>query len=405
MGSISLPSLPSLGAQWPFPRRVVPSSGGGARRPAPPGPRTETGRHFGGDSVIAPAASPAVGVHRLPAGYGSGAGSQALLPGLWARLFPSRQPASPTRPRPLQPAPRGARLGDRPPRLSCFPGPSSPRTLIVSSWGGRAEGAPGPCIIRGFNGPAARAGLRGAGGGAADPARVWLRRRGALLSSSGDSSPPPLGLGPRGAGSRRVVGLVQGRGSSLVHSCNFCFGGREASSEMEPLRDPLPKELGELECRFPPSILQPSSYFPPPPDPFSPPPAAPCRPPAPQQPGELALGPGPAPFPGSGRRWMEAETQGQGRGARGPGAPLCARVRPSSTRPLLPDPQTRARSSDLPGRGELHFRTPENSCQWSHPQKSAREGRGSSLGWRSFLGIFLVLGAHWDPLFAPPRTL
>lgn len=191
----------------------------------------------------------------------------------------------------------------------------------------------------------------------------------------------------------------------MVHSCNFCFGGREASSEMEPPRDPAPVGAGGVGMQVSSEHSAALESFPPPPAPFPPPSAAPCRPPAPQQPGELALGPGPALFPGSGRRWMEAETQGQGRGARGPGAPLCAGVRPSSTRPLLPDPQARARTSDLPGRGELHFWTPENSCQWSHPQKSAREGRGSSLGWRSFLGVFVVLGAHWDPLCAPPRTL
>lgn len=96
-----------------------------------------------------------------------------------------------------------------------------PCTLIVSSWGGRTEGAPGPCIIRGLNGPAAREGRRGAGRGTADPARVWPRREGALLSSSCDSLPPLLGPGPRKAGARQVVGLSKGRRLPFVHPGNF----------------------------------------------------------------------------------------------------------------------------------------------------------------------------------------
>lgn len=87
-----------------------------------------------------------------------------------------------------------------PPSATAFllsrPGP--PRTLIVSSWGGRAEGAPGPCIIRGLNGPAARAGRRGAGGGAADPARVWPRWKARFLPPV--TAPLPLSAQVRGRG-------------------------------------------------------------------------------------------------------------------------------------------------------------------------------------------------------------
>lgn len=113
----------------------------------------------------------------------------------------------------------------------------------------------------------------------------------------------------------------------MVHSCNFCFGGREASSEMEPLRDPLPKELGELECRFPPSILQPSSYFPPPPDPFSPPPAAPCRPPVGPQPrsspASSSLAPGQPPSLAAGGDGWRRRPKVKGGEPAGLG-PLCA---------------------------------------------------------------------------------
>lgn len=140
-----------------------------------------------------------------------------------------------------------------------------------------------------------------------------------------------------------------------MHPCNFCFAGREACSESEPPRDLAPRAGGVGMQVFSLSLFFQA--------PSPRPPAAPCRPPAPQPLGEFAPGPGPAPFPGSRLRWMEAETQGQGRGARRPGALLCARDRPSSTRRPLLRSWARAGSSDLPGHGELHFRTPENSCQ------------------------------------------
>ena len=336
-----------------------------------------------------------------PAGCGPAGGSEAPLPGLWARLVPSGQPASQIRPRPLQPAPRGARLGDHQPRLFCSPGPGPPRTLIVSSWGGRAEGAPGPCIIRGLNGPAARAGRRGAGGGAADPARVWPRREGALLSSSRDSSPPPLGPGPRGAGSGRVVGLARGRGLPRCIPATFALGGGwEACSESEPPRDLAPEGAGGVGMQV--SSEHSAALFS---EPLPPAPGGPLSAPARQQPCELALGPGPAPFPGSGRRWMEAETQGQGRGARRPGAPLCARARPSSTLLPLPDPQARALTSDLPGRGELRFRTPENSRQWPQPQN--QRARGGAPLWGGVPARAFVLGPGGAPgsLLRPPPAL
>ena len=139
-----------------------------------------------------------------------------------------------------------------------------------------------------------------------------------------------------------------------------------------------------MECRFLRSTSLPLSLsfrYPPP---WSP---------APKPPGELAPGPGPALFPGSARRWMEAETQGQGRGGRGPGAPLCAQGRLSSTRRRrrrrpLPRPPACARAGDLSVRGELHFRTSENSCQWtplSHPPRA--RGGPARLGWHSFPGV------------------
>lgn len=105
--------------------------------------------------------------------------------------------------------------------------------------------------------------------------------------------------------------------------------------------------------------------------PSAPPPGGPCWPPAPLQPAELAPGPGPAPFPSSVRRWMEAETQGQGRGARRPGAPLCTKGRPSSTRCPLPGRWARAWSSDLPRRA---FQDTQKPRQGPLPETVVRRG-------------------------------
>lgn len=116
--------------------------------------------------------------------------------------------------------------------------PSPPCTLIAPWAGGR--GAPGPCIIRGLNRPAARAGRR-AGGGAADPVGVWPRGAGAPLSS-----PPALaGVGERGGGwvSRKatpwggftqlffwVSGTAHRVAAARAGSCRSCSPGfREAS--------------------------------------------------------------------------------------------------------------------------------------------------------------------------------
>lgn len=81
---------------------------------------------------------------------------------------------------------------------SCPPSPPCP---LIAPWAG-GRGEPGPCIIRGLNGPDARPGRR-AGGGAADPAGVWPREAGALLSSpdSARSRRKGWGLGePKGHG-------------------------------------------------------------------------------------------------------------------------------------------------------------------------------------------------------------
>lgn len=116
--------------------------------------------------------------------------------------------------------------------------PSPPCTLIAPWAGGR--GAPGPCIIRGLNRPAARAGRR-AGGGATDPVGVWPRGAGAPLSS-----PPALArVGERGGGwvSRKatprggfmqlffwVSGTAHRVAAAGAGSCRSCSPGfREAS--------------------------------------------------------------------------------------------------------------------------------------------------------------------------------
>lgn len=107
---------------------------------------------------------------------------------------------------------------------SCQPSP--PCTLIVPWAGGRGE--PGPCIIPGLNGPAARAGRR-AGGGAADLAGVWPRGAGALLSS------PPASAGSEGWGLGESKGHSMGwiRPSSTP-SCNFSFGFPGLCTQSQP---------------------------------------------------------------------------------------------------------------------------------------------------------------------------
>lgn len=127
--------------------------------------------------------------------------------------------------------------------------------------------------------------------------------------------------------------------------------------------------------------------------PSAPPPGGPCWPPAPLQPAELAPGPGPAPFPSSVRRWMEAETQGQGRGARRPGAPLCTKGRPSSTRCPLPGRWARAWSSDLPRRA---FQDTQKPRQGPPPRNRRAEGRASLPVRRSW-----VLGAPGESTRSP----
>lgn len=95
---------------------------------------------------------------------------------------------------------------------------------------------------------------------------------------------------------------------------------------------------------------------------------------------------------------MEAGSQGQGRGARRLWAPLCARDLPSSTLRLLPGPWAPNRASDLPGYGELHFRTPENS---SKPLRM----RGRPPGWGGIPSWAFVLGCggvRGSPLRPPP---
>lgn len=92
---------------------------------------------------------------------------------------------------------------------------------------------------------------------------------------------------------------------------------------------------------------------------------------------------------------MEAGSQGQGRGARRLWAPLCARDLPSSTLRLLPGPWAPNRASDLPGYGELHFRTPENSS------KPLRMRAGLLAGVAFLPGhLYWVAGASADPLSA-----
>lgn len=117
----------------------------------------------------------------LEAGGGSGGGSRAFptqatgnfeiarglpgrpgfLRGASEVLHPNLGCARAASPRPLQPAPRARGCAPRTPP-SCPPDSGPPRTPTVPRWAG---GAPGPCIIRGLNRPAARAGRRGAGGG------------------------------------------------------------------------------------------------------------------------------------------------------------------------------------------------------------------------------------------------
>ena len=160
--------------------------------------------------------------------------------------------------------------------------------------------------------------------------------------------------------------------------CNFCVEGRERAVTRTRPRTRLAKEPGELECRFPGSTLLPLSLFFLSPVPWRPPPPLP----APLRPAELAPGPGPAPFPGSGRRWMEAETQGQGRGARSPGAPLCARGRPSSTRRPLPGLWARTRASDGPRPGESRFSV-LRSASGLLPEIAARGLGGGAPCWGS----------------------
>lgn len=178
-----------------------------------------------------------------------------------------------------------------------------------------------------------------------------------------------------GLASRRVS---LGEGASVVLPCNFCFEGRERAVTRTRPRTRLAKEPGELECRFPGSTLLPLSLFFLSPVPWRPPPPLP----APLRPAELAPGPGPAPFPGSGRRWMEAETQGQGRGARSPGAPLCARGRPSSTRRPLPGLWARTRASDGPRPGESRFSV-LRSASGLLPEIAARGLGGGAPCWGS----------------------
>lgn len=100
-------------------------------------------------------------------------------------LHPGLSGCGVTLPRPARvcrgPPPRSFRAFGRARSSSGYSCPPSPRCTLIAPWAG-GRGEPGPCIIRGLNGPAACEG-RGAGRGAADPAAVWPRGAGALLSS------------------------------------------------------------------------------------------------------------------------------------------------------------------------------------------------------------------------------
>lgn len=106
---------------------------------------------------------------------------------------------------------------------------------------------------------------------------------------------------------------------------------------------------------------------------------------------------------------MEAETQGQGRGGRRPGGPF---VRsgppppPTAAAARSPDPRWAPALVTFPGRGELHFRTHEKSCE--RPPFPSRRAQGAGLlGWGGFPLRALVpdlgegLGRGASPLLLP----
>lgn len=253
-----------------------------------------------------------------------------------------------------------------------------------------------------------RGGEGRAEGGAADPARVWPRQRGALLSSSGGSSPPPLGPGSRGAGSRLVVGLAQGRGLPRCIPATFAFGGREACSETEFPRDPAPEGAGgvgtqvssehsaALECFF--FFFLSRAPFPRPwrppvgPQPRSSPASSPL---ATGQPPSLAAG-------GDGWRRRPKVKGGEPAGL----GPLCE-LGSAPPPPALPSPTPRRAPALVTFPGVENCISGPLKTPASGPILKISAGGAGLLPGAAFLPgrLFWVLGAPGDPLFAPPREL
>lgn len=267
------------------------------------------------------------------------------------------QPGWPTLPRPLRPAPRARGLCDHQPFLPALqvPGRGGARRLCLPGAGG-PRGAPGPCIIRELNGPAARAGRRGAGGGgAADPARVWPHREGALLSSSRDSSPPPSGPCVRGGrGAAESSGRPRGRGLPSRLQATFPWGWRRAVNP-RPTRRGLGMQVSWEHLAGPESFFpRPSPTLPPA---LGGPLAAPCSEPA------QRARPWPQASPLPWQRWeMDGGGDPRSRAGRPPaGGPLCALwAAPSShrCRCSLPGPPVGTRAGDLPGAWGTAFQDP-----------------------------------------------